>query len=369
MSEGILMAKRSMWTLVIAALPLIAAADLTGTWQGMLVGPKGEFRTVIRVSKGNGAALQALYYSIDQSAFENLGSVTVQGSNVKMSIPGLSATFDGKLSPDGSSIAGTYARNGTAMALSLKRVNEDAAWTIPKLKFDVASIKPSAPDIKQISEVQPLPGGRIHATNMTIKTLIGVAYRLKPFQISGGPGWLDSVRYDIEAKPDKPATMAGAWQTMLQALLTDRFQLKFHRETKELPVYALVLATKDGKLGPSLKPSREGSCVDRNSPSVSQSGGPFCGFGGGRGKITGLGVPIGAVADVLSRMLGRPVIEKTGLTGNFDYQAQFTPDDSQDSPNPSLFTALQEQLGLKLEPQKGPVDIFVIDGAQKPTKN
>jgi uncharacterized protein (TIGR03435 family) len=158
---------------------------------------------------------------------------------------------------------------------------------------------------------------------------------------------------------------------MLQALLTDRFQLKFHRETKELPVYALVLARRDGKLGPNLTPSKEGSCADRNLPSASQSSGPFCGGGGGRGKISGLGMLIGGVADVLSRMLDRTVIDKTLLTGRFDFQVQFTPDDRQasDSQNPSLFTALQEQLGLKLESQKGPVEIFVIDGAQKPTEN
>jgi hypothetical protein len=153
------MKMRTMWTLVIAALPVIALPELTGTWQGMLVGPRGEFRTVIKISKGDEAALNVLLYSIDQSAAENPGSMTVQGSNVKISIPGLSGTFDGKLSPDGSSIAGTWTRGSAAMSLSIKHVSKDAAWAIPKLKFDVASIKPSAPGIKQVSEVRPLPGG------------------------------------------------------------------------------------------------------------------------------------------------------------------------------------------------------------------
>jgi uncharacterized protein (TIGR03435 family) len=361
------MKKRVMWALVIAALP-VSAADLTGTWQGMLASPRGEFRTVIKVSRGDGAALRVSLYNIDQSAVENPGSMTVQGSNVRISTPGSSGTFDGKLSPDGSSISGTWTRGGVAMALNLKRVNDDAAWTIPK--FDVASIKLSALGIKQVSEVQPLPGGRIHATEMSVMGLIQVAYRLRPFEITGGPGWLDSARYDIEAKSDNPAN-AGAWQIMLQSLLADRFQLKFHRETKELPVYALVLARKDGKLGPSLNVSKEGGCVDRNLPSANQSSGPFCGGGTGRGKISGLGMPIGGVAALLSRMLDHAVIDKTGLTGKFDFQAHFTPDGSQatDSPNPSLFTALQEQLGLKLEPQKGPVEILVIDGVQKPKEN
>jgi Protein of unknown function (DUF3738) len=194
------MEKRVMWTLVIAALPVIALPDLTGTWQGMLVGPRGEFRTVIKISKGDEAALKVLLYSIDQSAAENPGSMTVQGSNVKISIPGLSGTFDGKLSPDGSSIAGTWMRGSAAMTLSIKRVNDDAVWAIPKLKFDVASIKPSVAGVKQVSELRPLPGGRISATKMPLKNLIQVAYRVKPFQISGGPSWIESDPYDIRSQ-------------------------------------------------------------------------------------------------------------------------------------------------------------------------
>lgn len=196
-----------------------------------------------------------------------------------------------------------------------------------------------------------MPGGRISATKMSVKALIQVAYRIKPFQISGGPSWLDSAPYDIEAKPDNPAN-APPWQQMLQALLADRFQLKFHRETKELPILALVLARKDGKLGPNLTQWREGICVDRNQPpQATKSAGPFCGGGNGRGTISGLGMPIGGLASVLSMILDQTVIDRTNLGGKFDFKVQYTPDDRQtpDSLSPSLFTAVQEQLGLKLE--------------------
>ena len=304
------MEKRLLCMLVLAALPAIAP-DLTGTWQGMLVSPRGEFRTVIKASKGNGAALNVLLYSIDQSAVENPGSMTVQGPNVKVSIPGLSGTFDGNLSPDGSSIADTWTRGSVAMPLSLKHVNEDAAWPIPKLRFDVASIKPSVPGIKLVSELQPLPGGRISAWNMSLKNLIGVAYRLKPFQITGGPSWLGSISYDIEAKPDNPAK-AGAWQTMLPTLLADRFRLQFHRETKELPVYALVPAHKDGKPGPGLKLAKEGSCVDRHSPSANESRGPLCVVGAGAGGFQVSGCRSGEWGCAF-QSVGRPGDRQNGL--------------------------------------------------------
>lgn len=350
---------RSVAFLVLTAVAF--AQDFTGTWQGTSQGPRGEFRLVIKISKGDGGALKAMLYSIDQSAVGNPGSMTVEGSNVKMAIPGSNLTFDGKLSADKLSIAGTWSRNGTPMSCILKHVAEDAAWDTQKLKFDVASIKPSGSGVKRVAEVRPLPGGRISATYMAVNNLIQVAFRVRPYQISGGPAWLESDPYDIEAKPDNPAA-AGAWQGMLQALLVERFKLKFHRETKELPIYSLVLARKDGALGANLTKAKEGSCADPNQPAA---GKPACGFRTGRDHLTGFGEPIGALADALSRILGRSVVDHTGLTAKFDFSVKYADDAS----GASLFTALQEQLGLKLEAQKGPVEMFIIDGAQRPAEN
>lgn len=255
-------------------------------------------------------------------------------------------------------------------------------------EFEVASIKPAAPDARGMF-IRPGPGGGLSITNMPLKEMIVIAYRIQPFQISGGPAWLDSAHYDITAKPEKRAKF-DELQLMLQALLADRFQLKIHRETKELTVYALVMARKDGKLGPQLTESKEGGCtpIDPSKPPPPPEPGkpPVLGCGGmmmSPRRLTAASIPVANMIPMLSRFLDRTVIDKTGLTGNFDISLEWTPDETQalqlppdapkpppsDATGPSIFTALQEQLGLKLESQKGPVEVFVIDRAEKPSEN
>lgn len=130
-------------------------------------------------------------------------------------------------------------------------------------KFDVASIKPANPDPHAMFGVRHMPGGGISAAGVTLKLLIENAYGLQDFQLSGGPGWIETARYNIEAKPDSPVG-PNEWKKMLQNLLADRFQLAFHRETKDLPVYGLVTARKDGKLGPRMVESKDGGCAVRD---------------------------------------------------------------------------------------------------------
>jgi len=199
--------------------------------------------------------------------------------------------------------------------------------------------------------------------------LMEQAYGIRDFQIVGGPSWLGSDRYDITAKPEGAAT-SDQVKVMMQALLKDRFQLQFHRETKELPTYALVVA----KGGPKVHASEEVSGSDKPKGMRRQMM--------GRGQFTLEGAPMSAFAEQLARVLGRSVIDKTGLTGNYDVKLEYTPDDTgmmkgprEDAPAPadasgiSIFTALQDQLGLKLESTKGPVEILVIDRAEKPSEN
>jgi uncharacterized protein (TIGR03435 family) len=251
----------------------------------------------------------------------------------------------------------------------------------PAQEFEVASIKPAAPDARGMG-VRTTPGGRVNITNMTLKEMIVLAYRIQPYQISGGPPWLATAHYDISAKPES-APKDGELQLMLQALLRDRFQLTIQRETRDLPIYALVLARKDGKLGPKLMESKEGGCATHAPDGPPVAATLFCGQQSmGPRMLNATAVPIANIVPMLARILGRTVVDKTGLTGNYDISAEWAQDESQlgglspearaaasDTPGPSIFTALQEQLGLKLESQKGPVEVFVVERAEKPSEN
>ena len=263
----------------------------------------------------------------------------------------------------------------------------------PPLTFDVASIKPVTPagDGRIQVGIQMQPGGGLRATNVTLKFLLTFAYNVRDFQISGGPGWLNSELFDLMAKSERssdtqsiPAdpremtddqrkTSQEQTRQKLQALLADRFQLKFHRETKEQPVYALVV----GKNGPKIQPSDD------------KSGNGPRGLRMGRGQLIGNSAPLELMANALSNQLGRPVLDHTGLAGRYDFKLEWTPDPAQgggpfaglpppppgvngppppDPNGPSIFTAIQE-LGLRLESQKAPVEILVIDSVEKPSEN
>jgi uncharacterized protein (TIGR03435 family) len=256
----------------------------------------------------------------------------------------------------------------------------------PRPEFEVASIKLNKSDDGRIM-LRPARGGRFTATGIPIRFLITEAYRIKDFQLSGAPPWLMSERYDIEAKADGDPSF-DTMRVMLQTLLEDRLKLKYHHETKEMAVYDLVVA-KPGKLH-----AAEGDCgPPPQSPPPPPGAGklpsPPC---GGMfmfpGHISGQKVPMSQLVDILSRFSGRIVIDKTDLTGKYDVDLQYTPDPGQfpgppaggappglpplppvDPNGPSLFTAIQEQLGLKLESQKGAVEIMVIDHVERPSEN
>jgi uncharacterized protein (TIGR03435 family) len=233
--------------------------------------------------------------------------------------------------------------------------------------FEVTSVKPNR-SVDRAFGVVPSPGGRIRATNSTLKQLINVAYQTPDFRISGNTGWMNSDRFDIEAKAvgDPPREQL---LLMLQSLLADRFKLAVHRETKELPTYDLLVT----KGGPKFK---EGKCVGQPGPLNP------CGAYNvsARGHLTGKAVGMNPIAGFLSSLESRVVVNKTGLTGEYDLDLTWTPDELPTGPGdpgqappdpngPSIFTALQEQLGLHLEPSRSPVEILVIDSADKPSEN
>ena len=286
-----------------------------------------------------------------------------------------------------------------------------------KLEFEVASVKPAAllRDGAIMMGMRGGPGtedpGRVTYTGLPLRGLLTTAYNVKPYQLSG-PGWLDTERFDIVAKIPE-GTTKEQFRVMLQNLLTERFKLTLHHETKDLPLYELTV----GKNGPKLKKSVE----DPNAPAIEPGRGtgpppgpPPMGKDGmpqlpsgqkgmmmfmmpGRARVLGGVQPLSALADMLGNQLGNPVVDKTGLTGNYDFTLEFAPEpgrmmgpfgglppppppppgavpgpgqaDAQ-SEAPALLTAIQEQLGLKLEQKKGPLDLVVIDHAEKvPTEN
>jgi uncharacterized protein (TIGR03435 family) len=254
------------------------------------------------------------------------------------------------------------------------------------LTFEVSSIKPSSTD-EQGKDFGIAPGGRLTMTNATLKEMILFAWQMQPFQISGAKGWIDSERYDLVAVPKNKAK-EGETQLMLRVLLAERFGLIIHSETKEIPIYALVMAKRDGRLGPGLMEFKEGSCTEfdlvkaQTPPEQGQLPTVFCGRNlMGRNWIRGSGIPLADLANTLSRRFGRLVVDETGLTGKYDVNLQWTPDPSgavpADGPKPppfgdsgpDIFTAVTEQLGLKLESKKRPAEILVIDKAARPDGN
>jgi uncharacterized protein (TIGR03435 family) len=218
---------------------------------------------------------------------------------------------------------------------------------------------------------QTLPGGRVTIRNYPLREIIRSVYQLQAYQLIGGPDWLTAERYDISATADgdpAPPQML----VMLRALLADRFGLAVHRETRELPVYALVRARANGTLGPKLKTAAV-DCAARSADARAgtatsmAAADPACGVTVGPGAISAGGSPLGTLARGLSPFVGRPIVDRTGLSGRFDFELSFTPDPHAAPPMPNVFTALDEQLGLTLESDRTPIDVLVIDDVTRPT--
>jgi uncharacterized protein (TIGR03435 family) len=255
----------------------------------------------------------------------------------------------------GDALRGEMTNNGETSKVYLKRAGDKSG---PAPRFEVASVKPAhPPDNDRFRSSMKMDPGRVTMTNVQLKRLIMAAYDLKDYQVAG-PAWLDSERYDVVATMPRDSTSDEVLR-MVQGLLAERFHLTYHNESRELPVYALTI----GKTGHKLKEVELG----RSSSSVSP------------GKMEAHSLAIGNLSDTLSHMIERPVIDSTGLKGFFDFNLEWTPDDARlpdpgaivdSAVGPNLVVALQQQLGLKLESRKAPLDVMVIDRAEKiPTEN
>jgi len=364
----------------IASLGVLFAQDIAGIWQGTATANGRDIRMVIKIARDNGN-LGATLYNIDAANPRPTPatSAALEGSALKITfVPGRLG-YEGKESSDGNSIAGALMQGPNSLPLNLARATAATAWAIPdappppaamaenaRLVYEVATIKPAPPDAQnQPYRVRP---GQVEILNRTLVNLIQEAYNLHSSQIVGAKGWIDSERYDINGKPAAAGNPnLEQLRQMLRNLLADRFQLKFHMEEKELPVYAITI----GKTG---QHKLTASPVQRPL-----GGGDFR----GPGAYAGRSATIANLAEALqSVVLDRPVVDQTGLTGRFDFLLRWKPDEFQyggrggslpkppDADSlPDLFTAFQEQLGLKIEATKAKAQVFVIESAQKPSAN
>jgi uncharacterized protein (TIGR03435 family) len=385
------MKKGLLWKFALATLNAGAlfGQTFTGTWQGALKvpeAPNGELRIVIKISTTAADKLAAQMFSIDQGAEPiSANTVTANGSTLKIAVSQINGTYEGKLSADGNTIAGTWAQ-GTSRELTLTRATPQTAWSIPepppppkmmdpnaKPEFEVATIKPSDPNRRGWG-IQVNRSGMLNTLNTTLSDLIKFARDLHPNQVVGAPAWFDSDKFDISAKPDTPGIPSvKQMQLMMQKLISDRFSLAFHKDQKELSAYVITVM----KGGEKFKKEENAKI-------------PVPGFGGPPAR--GFNVHNATMAEFASvlqaQFLDQPVVDHTGLGDTrYTFILKFTPDPGMrpfgsagappqpqpatpdpDAP-PDLFSAMEQQLGLRLQKMKTPVEVMVIDKVEKPSAN
>ena len=360
----------------------IAAAKtgIEDTWQGTLHAGK-DLRTVLKITKAPDGSLKSTFYSIDQGGQPlPIKTTTFQGGELKLNIEAIGGEYDGKMSPDGTTITGEWKQGDKPLPLILVRATADTAWTIPEPppkipqmdpkadpSFEVATIKPSDP----ASQGKGFGGAprKFQTHNTTLTYPIMFTYDLNSKQIISGPAWMETDKFDITTgQPDVPGAPSPAQvKIMMRKLLESRFGMKFHMDKKEMSAYVLSVA----KTGPKMTKSE----ADPNTP------GAFFFT-----KLGNLTVRNQSMADVCHGFQGavfdRPVVDHTGLEGHWDFSLKWTPDDTQfavfnvkivpndaaDAP-PPIFTAIQEQIGFKMEAGKPQVDGMVLDHVEKPSEN
>ena len=356
--------------------------DIVGTWQGTLHAGR-DLRTVIKVTKDAQGQYKAEFYSIDQNGRGPISKISFQDRELKFAMPGIELSYDGKMSSDGDTIDGTVTQAGHPLPLDLARATPETAWAIPKPpppippmaadanpSIEVATIKPSKPGAR--GKGFGFRGREYHTFNTDTYDLIAFGYGLDTKQIVGAPAWFESDLYDVDLLPDAPGRPSSQQsRDLIQKLLVSRFQLKFHYEKRELAVYAITVA----KGGPKLTKATE-------PPTAPQA---F--FFRALGDLTVRNQTMTDFATWMqSGVMDRPVVNQTGLKGRYNFQLKWTPDDSQftqfrsagitvpsatnaaNAP-PNLYRAIQQQLGLKIEPTKAMDDVMVIDHVNHPSPN
>jgi uncharacterized protein (TIGR03435 family) len=352
---------------------LAPARGLAGTWQCTLHSGL-DLRGVIEISKAKNGEYNGIFHAIDQSAPSiPVTRIVLDGAAVKISFDEFGAVFEGKLSPDRMSIAGTLNQLSFVHPLILNRATPQTAWEIPKPEppmaagadpdIVTATIQPSQPEDQ--SKGLSVKMGSIRAANMTLSDLITNAYEIHPKQLIGAPAWVDQDRFDITATFSGKGQPSPSQILSLVQKLLGRFKLRVHLDKKELPVYAL------SKAGSSAKIVRSAEGPNQPPVMIFQD----------LGKLK---VNNGSIQDFVtvmqSSVLDRPVVDRTGIAGRYDFTLNWTPDNSQfrswgatiphptggTNAPPPLATALHEQIGLKLEAIRAPIETLVIDHVEKP---
>ncbi len=366
--------------LALAQVPAPQNAGVEGSWQGTLHVPSHDLRTLVKITKSATGALAAQFFSLDQGGQGfPVSSVSFSGGVLKYAITSFDLTYEGKMSPDGSTITGTSTQGGDSLPLNFERATAATAWEVPAPQppikpmpadanptFDVATVKPSKPD--QPGKMFRVEGRRFTTLNTTLTDMIDFAYGTHPKQIVNAPAWINEDKFDIAATPDiDGAPNDRQWKGMIQKMLAERFQLKFHKDTRELAAYTLTVA----KTGPKLEKSQQQG-----------DGLPGLWFS----QLGNLHVTNAKMEDFSHLMqeavLDRPVVDQTSLQGRWNFNLKWTPDETQfagmgvkvptteaaDAP-PPLFTAIQEQVGLRLDATRTPVPVLVVDHVEKPSEN
>jgi uncharacterized protein (TIGR03435 family) len=359
-------------SMAIGELPA-HAQDIVGTWQGTI--PNSEFtRLVLKISISEDKTLKVDAYDLDHGALRQpLLDATFDGLTLKFPLAGHSGNYIGKMSADGNNIVGSWKQEEDShpVALTFTRATPSTLWAFPTVggglspmardahpSFEVATIKPAAPGEESHSlNTLGMQGRYFTASNIDLLGLIENAYQLQPRQILGAPDWANSAHFDITGVPDTPGQPSG-YQVleMYQRLLTDRFKLTFRRTTKEFPVYALVPWPNGPKL---TKSSGDPNGTMRVIMRSKEDGSLVVTF-------SNTSMPE-LVLHLMHIIPERQVVDRTGLKDRYDFRLTFSYDPS--APEPDIYDAVQQQLGLKLQGTRALVEVIHIEHVEQPTAN
>jgi uncharacterized protein (TIGR03435 family) len=353
------------------------AQDLGGTWQGTLSTPNGQIRIVLRVTRAADGSFAGQLFSIDQGAQpRTMSAISLDGRVVRWKVDALSATYEGTLTSDGNAMNGAVTQIAAPQTLNLVRATPQTAWTIPEPPPPPTPMDPAADPGIEVATVRlnvaetrgrgiGWRGATLNVTNYSVMNAITFAYDVHERQVSGGPAWMSTDRFEIVIKPDIPGQPNGRQiRRLIQRVLAERFQLAFHSDKRELAVYAItqpagtphkMTEAGAGSNLPTLRYPRAGLLPARNA------------------TMTEL------AQSLQTAVMDRPVINQTTIDGRFDFTLDWMPDETQfasfgtanvtDTGKPNIYEAFREQLGLKLEATRAPADIIVIDKLEKPSDN